>query len=91
MSAQLHEQLARLHAELARITRVDDESRALLAQLLGDITRLLQASGAGENRPREAASLPERLEEVAVSFEAEHPSLSAAIRGVIEALARAGI
>lgn len=90
MSAQLHEQLARLHSELARVTHVDDDSRALLVTLLADITRLLEASG-GRAPAGAAASLPERMEEVAVGFEADHPSLSAAIRGVIEALARAGI
>jgi ABC-type uncharacterized transport system substrate-binding protein len=90
MSAQLHEQLARLHSELARTTNVDDASRALLVTLLADITRLLEISGGRTEEDRDA-SLPERMEKVAVGFEAEHPNLSAAIRGVIEALARAGI
>ncbi|MET0986178.1 MAG: DUF4404 family protein [Steroidobacteraceae bacterium] len=90
MSAQLHEQLSRLHAELARATRVDDDSRALLVTLLADITRLLEISG-GRTPSQDTASLPERMEAVAVGFEADHPSLSAAIRGVIEALSRAGI
>ena len=90
MSAQLHEQLARLHSELARTTQVDDDSRALLVTLLADITRLLEISG-GRALNQDTASLPGRMEEVAVGFEAEHPSLSAAIRGVIEALSRAGI
>lgn len=89
MSAQLQEQLARLHAELARTTRVDDASRALLVTLLADITRLLEISGG--RTANQDSSIPERMEEVAVGFEAEHPSLSAAIRGVIEALSRAGI
>jgi ABC-type uncharacterized transport system substrate-binding protein len=90
MSAQLHEQLARLHTELAQETRVDDESRTLLVTLLADITRLLEISG-GRPAADESASIPDRMEAVAVEFEAEHPSLSAAIRGVVEALSRAGI
>lgn len=90
MNAQLHEQLARLHSELARATQVDEESRVLLVTLLADITRLLEISG-GRAPSQETASLPERMEEVALGFEAEHPNLSAAIRGVIEALSRAGI
>ena len=91
MSAQLHEQLARLHAELARAERIDDESRALLVTLLSDITRLLEISGGGTAAKESTASIPERMETAAVGFEAEHPSLSAAIRGVIEALSRAGV
>ena len=89
MSTPLHQQLVSLHEELARATHVDEQSKMLLVTLLGDITRLLESNGS--ERVSGTASLPERMEAVAVEFEAEHPSLSAAIRGVVEALSRAGI
>jgi ABC-type uncharacterized transport system substrate-binding protein len=91
MSTQLHEQLERLHVELGRASAVDAESRALLITLLGDITRLLESSSGVERSDDDDATLPDRMEAVAVQFEAEHPNLSAAIRGVVDALATAGI
>jgi hypothetical protein len=49
---------------------------------------LLDASGKPIN---EQHSLTDRLDEVAVQFEAEHPELGTAIRRVVDALAKAGI
>lgn len=89
MSTPLQQQLVRLHEELSRASKVDEQSKVLLVTLLGDITRLLESSRG--TRETSTASLPDRMEAVAVEFEAEHPSLSAAIRGVVEALSRAGI
>ena len=77
-----------MHSELSRVDSVDPQSRTLLITLLGDITRLLENSGpddAGQH------NLAERLDELAVQFEAEHPSLGAALRRVVDALGKAGI
>jgi hypothetical protein len=85
----LRNQLAALHSELARTSSVDPQSRELLVNLLSDITRLLGSTTDAElddDRP-----LDERLETLAVQFEAEHPSLGTAIRRVVDALGKAGI
>lgn len=86
MNAELRKQLESLHGELARTKSVDHDSRELLIALLDDISRLL------ESKPAETEqSLTERLDELAVQFEAEHPALGNAIRRVVDTLAKAGI
>ena len=88
MRTELKDQLAALHAELARTRSVDDpELRQQLIVVLGDITRLLgKPTTAGEHN-----SLIEQLDALAVRFEADHPALGTAIRQVVDALAKAGI
>lgn len=88
MSATLHQRLEALHAELAGTTSVDAGSREALIALLGDITRLLDKSA-----PASADEQPvgERLEALALGFEAKHPALGTAIRQVVDALGKAGI
>jgi hypothetical protein len=88
VNTDLHRQLESLHQELSRTSTVDTESRALLITLVGDITRLLGQSGLS---PSEHHTLTERLDELAVQFEAEHPALGSAIRQVVDTLGKAGI
>ncbi|HEX7013279.1 MAG TPA: DUF4404 family protein [Steroidobacteraceae bacterium] len=87
MTKELQSRLASLHQELARTQAVDAESRQMLLELLGEITRLLGQPG--ELSPQH--SLGERLNALAVDFEAEHPALSHAIRQVVDTLGKAGI
>ena len=82
---QLQRSLAQLHDVLVGTPRVDAASKQLLRDVLDDIERLLD-SGAVE-----AARSQSRLEELAVGFEAEHPSLSASLREFIDLLGRAGM
>lgn len=89
MNADLRKQLESLHSELNRAAPLDAESRALLVTLLGDITRLLSRSPQG-NAVAEHG-LTERLDELAVRFEAEHPALGTAIRQLVDTLGKAGI
>jgi hypothetical protein len=91
MSSELRDQLAALHAELARTTSVDPQSRELLTDILNDVTRLLANAPAGAATAASDPPLESRLDAVAVQFEAEHPTLGAAIRRVVDALAKAGI
>lgn len=94
MSSDLRNKLAELHTELARTDRVDTQSRELLTTLLDDITRLLGATTPAptwEGSKDDRVELPERLEGLAVQFEAEHPALSTALRRVVDALGKAGI
>jgi Domain of unknown function (DUF4404) len=88
VTTELKNQLAALHAQLARTRSIDDpELRQRLFELLGDITRLLgKPVTAGEQ-----SSLIGQLDSLAVQFEAEHPSLGNAIRQVVDALGKAGL
>lgn len=88
MNAALRQQIESLHEDLGRVRSIDPQSRALLITLLADITRLLEQSSGG---PPDHQTLTERLDELAVQFEAEHPSLGTALRRVVDALGKAGI
>jgi hypothetical protein len=88
VSNELHKHLQTLHAELARTSKIDRESRELLVTVLNDISRLLDPS---QPDPANERSLTERLDAIAVQFEAEHPTLGTAIRRVVDTLAKAGI
>ena len=87
MSADLRKQLEALHGELARTKTVDRDSQQLLITVLDDISRLLESQPALS--PEQ--SMTDRLDEMAVRFEAEHPALGTAIRRVVDTLAKAGI
>jgi ABC-type uncharacterized transport system substrate-binding protein len=85
---ELRRTLESLHEELGRTRAVDTESRELLVTVMQDIAKVLdQSLSEGED----AGSLQDQLETVAVRFESEHPQLSAAMRQVVDALAKAGI
>jgi hypothetical protein len=88
MTADLRQTLQALHSELAGTQRVDPELRVLLVTVLTDITKLLEQPGM---RDADDAPLSDRLESVAVKFEAEHPALGTAIRQVVDTLGKAGI
>jgi Domain of unknown function (DUF4404) len=88
VNPELRKQMEALHVELGRTTSVDRESRELLITLLSDISRLLDPS---RPNPDNDNSLTERLDVIAVQFEAEHPALGTAIRRVVDTLAKAGI
>jgi hypothetical protein len=87
VKSDLHRQLESLHTELSRTNEVDRESRDMLVTILNDISRLLDPS---QPNTRDE-SLTQQLDQLAVSFEAEHPTLGTAIRRVVDALAKAGI
>jgi uncharacterized membrane protein YccC len=85
----LRERLAKLHAELANAHRQDPATRQSLGEILPDVKRLVeQPAGAADPVDK---SLPKRLERVAVQFEAEHPTLAASARRLIDLLNEVGI
>ena len=88
MSEQVRQQIATLHASLQKLDaeRIDAPTRASLMLLLGDVSRLLGGEGTQEDLP-----ITERLEALAVQFEAEHPAVGVAVRQLVDALAKAGI
>jgi hypothetical protein len=86
----LRERLAKLHAELANAHQENPATRQSLGEILPDVKRMVDQP-AGAAAPSADKSLPERLESVAVQFEAEHPTLAASARRLIELLNEAGI
>jgi uncharacterized membrane protein YccC len=83
----LRERLAKLHAELSEAHRENPQTHRPLAEILPDIERLAEEpAGAAKD-----ASLPQRLERVAVQFEAEHPALAGSVRRIVDLLGEVGI
>ena len=86
----LRERLAKLHAELANAHRENPATRQSLGEILPDVKRMVdEPPGAAEAAVDK--TLPERLERVAVQFEAEHPTLAASARRLIDLLSEVGI
>jgi hypothetical protein len=89
VSQDIQQHILALHDRLERLDRdsIEPRTRESLMLLLNDLTRLLGAASLdSEDHP-----LGERLEQLAVNFEAEHPAVGTAVRQLIDALAKAGI
>jgi len=91
----LRDQLMKLHEELHSAQSIDPRSKQLLAEIVEDIKRLMHHS---EAFPTAATSpavqkspLPVRLEKVAVQFEADHPTLAASLRRLVDLLGKVGL
>ncbi|MDP9013712.1 MAG: DUF4404 family protein [Pseudomonadota bacterium] len=89
----LRDQLMKLHEELSLVNHIDPHSQQLLGEIMGDIKRLTEPADAataalGTAAPR---SLADRLEKIAVQFEADHPTLAASSRRLVDLLAKAGL
>ena len=83
----LRDRIAKLHAELSDAHRDNPETHRPLGEILPDIKRLTEApAGAAKD-----ATLPQRLERVAVQFEAEHPALAGSVRRIVDLLGEVGI
>ncbi len=89
MNQDIQQHILALHERLERLDRdaVDSGTRESLMLLLNDLTRLLGAA----SLDNEAHPLTDRLEQLAVNFEAEHPAVGTAVRQLVDALAKAGI
>jgi len=85
----LRRHLSTLHEELRDARQIDPRSSALLAEVLKDIQRLLDAGDAPAQRG--GVPLADRLEKVAVQFEANHPGLAASSRRLIDLLGKVGL
>ncbi|MGD0503112.1 MAG: DUF4404 family protein [Steroidobacteraceae bacterium] len=81
--------LTTLHEELRSTRQIDPRSSALLSEVLKDIQRILDA-GSQEARTG-GVPLADRLEKVAVQFEADHPGLAASSRRLIDLLGKVGL
>lgn len=79
----LLQQIRALSTALAQVHTADEETRAALLDLQSKIGRVVEH--------HDDASVTERLEELAVRFETDHPAAGTALRQAIDALSRAGI
>jgi uncharacterized protein DUF4404 len=86
----LRERLAKLHAELSNAHQENPATRQSLGEILPDVKRMVDKPGTLGTEP-EVKSLSERLERVAVQFEADHPTLAASARRLIDLLSEVGI
>jgi hypothetical protein len=90
----LHDLAAKLHAELTAALQDDPKSRESLSEMMSDINRLIDnpLTGEGADTPVSTRrSLPDRLERIAVQFEAAHPTLAATARRLVDLLGEVGI
>jgi len=83
-AGQLRKTLEQLHDELSHAPQLDEETRRLLRDVVNDASRLDAPAGAPSPHAH-------RLEAAAVGFEAEHPTLAAALRQIIDLLGKAGV
>jgi hypothetical protein len=85
-SETMKKTLEALRQELARASALDEESRQRLREIMRD------AEGLGPT----AASAPQSLhrhslEELAVGFEIDHPTLAGVLHELVDLLAKAGM
>jgi hypothetical protein len=85
----LRDLAAKLHGELTEALRQDPKSRERLSDMMKDINRLIDKPTDLPSSPH--GSLPARLERVAVQFEADHPTLAASARRLVDLLGEVGI
>ena len=89
----LREHLETVHQELSAARQIEPGSNQLLGEIMADIKRLMDA---GETPAPVAATtddepLPDRLERIAVQFEADHPTLAASSRRLVDLLGKVGL
>jgi Domain of unknown function (DUF4404) len=85
----LRDLVAKLHAQMSDALRADPKSRESLSDMMQDINRLIDTPA--ESPSAVQSSLPDRLERIAVQFEADHPTLAASARRLIDLLGEVGI
>lgn len=86
---ELRSLLAKLESELAAATSIGAESRASLQKI---VSQLRQSIAAEEAAASGTAPAPAHgLAEFASRFAADHPDVAAALRAVVDSLAKAGI
>ena len=71
-----------LHDTLSQHPDLDEETQTLLQKIATDIDNVEADS---------AADLSERVQEQAVQFEQEHPTLAGVLRQIVDTLGRIGV
>ena len=78
--------LIELHEELQQKHSLDENTQALLQQVLADVKGNLDQEVVELEQ-----DLSDRIEQQAVEFEQEHPTLSGILRQIIDTLGRMGV
>jgi uncharacterized membrane protein YccC len=81
----LRDHLTKLHEELHSARPADPHTNQLRGEVLEEVKRLMETPGEVDE------SLADRLERAAVQFEANHPTLAASSRRLIDLLGKAGM
>jgi HSP90 family molecular chaperone len=81
---KLHQKLESLQTALHEADELDEESRALLEEIDGDIHQIL-------NKEPDDVSILDRLKDTVQDFEEEHPQLTITLDKIINMLSRMGI
>ena len=86
--AKLQAAIEELQAELASLGTVDEETRSVLEDTIGEIQTALQEE---QHAELSESSMITTLRESAEKFEASHPTLFGVISRTIDALGQMGI
>ena len=78
----LKQQLQQLHQQLQQSPALDSDTLSLLEQIAVDIESL------GD---KDSADLSDRIQQQAVEFEQEHPTLSRILHEIVDVLGRIGV
>mgnify|MGYP000656784842 FL=1 len=81
---KLHQLLTQVHDQLQQQHSLDDESQALLQQVLKDVKVASETEELHQD-------LSERIEQQAVQFEQAHPTLAEILRQIMDTLGRIGV
>jgi Domain of unknown function (DUF4404) len=84
----LRDHLAKLRGDLTAAPQADAATKQSLNDALQDIHRMIDTTDAAAAQD---STLPERLERIAVQFEAGHPTLAASARRLVDLLGEVGI
>ena len=77
-----------LESELDSLTTVDDETRSLLEEAIGDIQSVMRKQDLAQLEPH---SVTEKLKTATEDFESSHPTLFGIVSRIIDALGQLGI
>ena len=88
---KLRATLGQLHAELAQIDTLDEETRTVLLDMADEIRAALHQKNDGDGGESEEPTLGHRLTEMREEFQQSHPALAQLLGNVADALARLGI
>lgn len=83
---KIQQLLVQLHEQLQQQDSLEEETQVLLQRVLADV----KASVSGDDVELEQ-DLTDLIEQQAVQFEHEHPTLSGILRQIIDTLGRIGV
>ena len=80
--------LGELEKELHELDTLDDQTRGVLQEAVGEIETILQPDAPATDQPE---GLAEKLQDAATDFESSHPTLGGIVERVINVLGQMGI